>query len=205
MRHDTHHQPTTAEDYLRWEEGNSAKHEYVGGHVYAMAGVTKRHNVITLNLAFALRARARQRGCEVFATDVKLQAAPDRYYYPDIMVACGRATDFEQILTQPSLVVEVTSKATRRSDNQEKLDAYTRLPSLRAYLIVDQRRRHVLLVSRSASGDWTRSEITAGDFELDFLGCTVSMDAIYDGVELPPMSVGEEDEYESWDEEDDED
>lgn len=194
MRYDTHELPTTVDEYLRWEEQSAIRHEYVVGHVYAMSGGTKRHNLITLNIASALRGRVRQLGCQVFVTDIKLKVAEDRYYYPDVAVACGRAADFDETMTQPSLVVEVTSKSTRRNDNHEKLDAYKGLPSLRAYLIVDQRRKHVIQISRSASGDWDRAEITEGDIALDFLGYTLSIDEIYDDVTLPPMSVGEEDE-----------
>jgi Uma2 family endonuclease len=41
-------------------------------------------------------------------------------------------------------VVEVTSPGTRATDRREKLDTYRRIPSLSMYLIVEQRRRHVL-------------------------------------------------------------
>ena len=34
----------TVEEYLRFDEGSPARHEYVAGEVYAMSGVTFRHN-----------------------------------------------------------------------------------------------------------------------------------------------------------------
>lgn len=180
------------DEYLALEERSSVKHEYVAGEVYAMSGVTTRHNLINLNIASYLRAAARARGCKVFAVDVKLRAA-DRVYYPDVIVACGSAANVELIVEEPTLVVEVTSPSTRATDRREKLDTYRRIPSLRMYLIVDQRRRHVLLYVREADGEWLRDEVQdQGEIRMPALGSRITLDDIYDGVELPPLAVGEE-------------
>lgn len=201
MTWETRAHPTTVKEYLRWEEGNTIKHEYVGGHVYAMSGATTLHNRITLNLAMALRAVARRRGCHVFASDVKLKVVDERCYYPDVMLACGSAAAVDWIVTEPTLLAEVTSPATRRTDNHEKLDAYLRLPSLCAYLIVDQRRRNVAVITRLPDGECARTEYSSGDIPLAFLDHSISIDEIYDAVELPPMAVGEGD-LDAWDGED---
>lgn len=181
-------------DYLVWEEKNVIKHEYVGGVAYAMSGVTKRHNLITLNIATALRQPARRRGCQVFATEVKLRSPVDRMYYPDLFVACGRATDFEFIAEKPSVIVEVLSRRTRRTDQTEKLESYTRIESLRAYLLVGQGRRFVILHSRDLDGGWNRTEIMGdGAVPLECLDTLLALDHIYEDVSLPPLTVGEED------------
>lgn len=67
-----------------------------------------------------------------------------RVYYPDVIVACGKAAEVELIVDEPSLIVEDTSPSTRATDRREKLDAYMRIASLRVYLIVEQRRKHVI-------------------------------------------------------------
>src|SRR5689334_13798868 len=131
----------TLEEYLAFEERSPIKHEYVAGEVFPMTAVTTRHSLITLNIATALRSPAKRRGCRVFASEVKVQVA-DRVYYPDVMVACGRAAEVEQIVEEPTFLAEVTSRSTRATDRREKLEAYKRLASLRCYLIVDQRRKH---------------------------------------------------------------
>jgi Uma2 family endonuclease len=204
MRSPTNHPSgrISLDDYLTWEEQNQVKHEYVAGEVYAMSGVTTRHNLITLNIAAALRAGARRRGCRVLATDVKLRAGADRIYYPDVMSVCGAAARVELIVDAPSLVVEVTSPSTRATDRREKLEAYMRLSSLRMYLVVEQRRRLVLVYTRAGDGDWTRDEIAgAGDVKIDVLDTVLSLDDIYEDVPLPPLRVGEEDVDEWSDEE----
>ena len=187
------------EEYLAFEERSPLRHEYVAGEVYAMSGVTTRHNVITLNIVAALRGGARGRGCRVFATDVKLRVA-DRVYYPDVMVACGAAADVEQIVEQPVLVVEVTSPSTRATDRREKLEAYRRIPSLATYLIVDQRRRHVLVYARDADATWLRDEADHGELSLPALAQRITFDDIYEDVDLPPLGVREEeDDWEPYD------
>jgi Uma2 family endonuclease len=193
----------TLEEYLAFEEKSAIKHEYIAGEVFAMSGVTTRHNLLTLNLSRLLHGAARRRGCRVFAVDVKLRAAADRIYYPDLMVACGQAGEVERIVDQPVVVVEVTSPSTRATDRREKLDAYQRMPSLRTYLIVEQRRRQVILYTRSHASEWRRDEFPgSGDVPVPALDVTLTLDEIYEDVPLPPLAVGEEEDAEAYEEHD---
>ncbi len=189
----------TMDEYLAFEERSPIKHEYVAGEVFAMSGVTTRHNLITLNLTRHLHHAARARGCRVFATDVKVRAAADRIYYPDVIIACGQAAAVE---LAPAVIVEVTSPSTRATDRREKLDAYRRMASLRLYLVVDQRRRHVLVYRRDADV-WLREEVRGvGEILVPPLGTSITMDDIYEDIELPPLAVGEGEDWEGeeWDE-----
>lgn len=189
----------TLEEYLEFEANSPIRHEYVAGEVFAMSGATTRHNIIIANLLQGLRAAAKRRGCRVYFVDLKLRAAPDRIYYPDLMVACGRAAEVELIVDAPSVVIEVTSPSTRATDRREKLDAYQRLESVRCYLVVEQRRRQVIAYTRDAGGEWRRDEfVGSGDIRVDALDLTLTLDEIYDDVPLPPLNVGEEEEEEEF-------
>ena len=184
----------SVQEFLAFEEASPIRHEYVAGEVFAMSGVTTRHNLINFNVARLLHQAARRRGCRVFIAEVMLRAANDRFYYPDAIVACGRAAEVERIVTEPTAVVEVTSPSTRATDRREKLDAYQRIPSLRSYVIVEQRRRHALVYTRVDDGDWARDEVVgAGDVTMPALDARLSLDEIYDDVPLPPLAVGEPD------------
>jgi len=187
--------------YLAFEEQSAIKHEFIAGEVYAMAGVTFRHGRIALNIARHLHTAAHARACAIVLSEVKLRAGPDRIYYPDLILACGRATDVELIVDEPSLIAEVTSPSTRATDRREKLDAYLNIPSLRSYLIVEQRRRHVLCYTRGANGEWSREEVQGdGDIALPFLDARITVDQIYEDVNLPPLTVKEDAEWnETWD------
>lgn len=189
----------TMEEYLAFEENSLLRHEYVAGEVFVLAGTTTRHNLITLNLARLLHGAAKRRGCRVFSEAVMLRAAQDRMYYPDILVACGKAAEVEQIVDAPAVIVEVTSPSTRATDRREKLDAYQRIPSLATYLIVEQRRRQVFVYARGSNGEWSREEIVgAGEIVIASLGARITLDEIYEDVPLPPLTVGENDEWEEW-------
>jgi len=50
----------SVDDYLEGERHSEIKHEYVGGHVYAMAGASDDHNRIVGNI-FSARAPASAR------------------------------------------------------------------------------------------------------------------------------------------------
>jgi len=187
-------------DYFAWEQRHPSRHEYVAGEVFAISGATVRHNVIALNLVRALHGPARARVCLVLASDVQLLAAADRVYYPDVMLACGAAANVEHRVERPSLIAEVTSPSTRATDRREKLEAYARLASLRLYQIVDQRRRHVLVYERDEPlGEWVCHELVEPDaaISVPWIDATISLHALYDGVDLQPMTVREEDE-EGW-------
>jgi Uma2 family endonuclease len=58
------------------------------------------------------------------------------HYYPDVMVACGKAANqlFEE---RPALIVEVLSPTTATEDRKGKLRAYASCDSLLRYILVD--------------------------------------------------------------------
>ena len=136
------------EEFLELENASTARHEYVAGQVYAMVGTTGRHNAIALNVVTRLRAASRNGACSVYIIDLKVRAGRDRIYYPDGVVVCSPHAGDTLVFDNPCLILEVTSRSTRRIDRGEKLDAYLAIPSLRAYVIAEQDRRHVTFYSR---------------------------------------------------------
>ena len=183
----------TVDEYLAFEEASPERHEYVAGITYVMSGASGRHNLIASNILRALHSPARRRGCRVYIEGVKLRAASDRIYYPDVMVVCRELAGNEVVLENPSLVVEVTSPSTRTTDRREKLAAYRAVSALDAYLIVEQRRRMVTVYSRGPGGGWQGIEyLGSGDIPLPSVGTTLTLDQIYEDGPLPPMQVGEE-------------
>jgi Uma2 family endonuclease len=185
--------PITVEEYLRREEEElEAKHEYVAGELYAMTDVRLRHARIVTNLVARFAPLTRGTPCEVVATDVKLRAAADRIYYPDLMVLCGERQEDDVVVGDPCLLVEVTSPSTHRTDRGEKLDAYRAIASLRAYLIVDHRVRRVERHWRDEAGEW-RGEIVSVEQPIP-IPCpetSLTLADIYEGTRV--LAVGEQD------------
>ena len=126
--------------------------------------------------------------CRAYMVDMKLRTAGDRIYYPDVVTVCAPLPDDALVVTEPCLVVEVTSRSTRRVDRTEKLDAYLRCPSLLAYLIVEQAARSVDRWWRDgAGGEWRRDTITdatGGRVPVPCPATELTLDDIYRGVTL---------------------
>ena len=81
-------------DYLAFDATTDLKHEYVNGYIHAMAGASERHNRITMNMGFHLRAAARGSHCGVFLSDMKFRAEQGHFYYfPDVMLVYNQDDD----------------------------------------------------------------------------------------------------------------
>ena len=188
----------TVAEYLRLEADGEVRHEYVAGTTYAMTGATQRHSRLSLNIAMRLRERALASGCEVFLNDLKVRAADDVFYYPDVVVACGPLNDEAVFVEAPCCIVEVTSASTRRIDRREKLQAYLAMSSVNAYLIVDQRRHRMEAHLRDAHGAWDRLECTIGDsITLACIGYTLSLAHVYEGVSVSTVNEPEPEVYDA--------
>lgn len=175
--------PLSLEDYLRLEERATARHEFVAGQIHALAGTSRRHNRIALNLAGRLTAAARGTPCRVYMSDVKLKVADDVVYYPDVMVACGPPGEHPLLETAPCLVVEVLSPGTEQIDRREKLLAYKAIPGLRTYLIVHQDRPRVERAWRDEEGNWWDADVAdEGRVPLPCPEVVLTLEEIYEGV-----------------------
>jgi Uma2 family endonuclease len=189
----------TVEEYFQFEERSPIKHEYVAGEVYAMSGATARHNLIAGAIFAKLFSVVDDGPCRVFMSGMRLEAAGDRYYYPDVVAICTPIAELDIVARDPCVVVEVTSPSTARIDRGEKLEAYRRIPALRAYLVVDHRRRRVERHWRDTpDGEWLQKEIT-GDAETPIpvpcLDVDLTLGGIYRRVALPAVHEPERPEY----------
>jgi len=176
----------SVEEYFDLEERSATRHEYVDGEVFAMSGVTRRHNAIAGNIYIRLRTAARGGLCRVHISDVKLRA--ERViYYPDVLVACGPEPADERIEDAPCLVVEVLSPSTEATDRREKLMVYKSIRGLRSYLIVDQMQRRVDRYWRAPNNEWQHDAVVDGSVPVlcGGLDLSLTLDEIYDGVRLP--------------------
>lgn len=155
------HRYTVAE-YLALERKAETKSEFLNGEIFAMAGASRRHNLITANLITRLSLQLERQPCEVYPSDMRVKApAADFYTYPDVTVSCGepRFEDVDlDILLNPTLIVEVLSKSTAGYDRGAKFDQYRTIESLREVLFVDQETIHVVQYVRQADDTWVLSE-----------------------------------------------
>lgn len=177
--------PLSIQEYLDLEEASSVRHEFVGGVLHALAGASRRHNQIITNLITALEPIAAERDCVVCHETVKLQVADDTIYYPDFMLTCHPDDTNAFIVVHPCVVVEVVSPSTRSIDRREKVMEYRRVPSLHAYVIIEQDRPSVQRHWRTPEGAWLYGEIADGGIiPVPCLDVELRFDEIYRRIDF---------------------
>ena len=78
----------SVKDYFELESFSPVRHEFIDGYVYAMAGGSTAHGLISANVIALLRPLLRGGPCRVFSSDVKVQVSSSRYVYPDASISC---------------------------------------------------------------------------------------------------------------------
>ena len=128
----------TVDEYLEIERNADFKSEYFNGEMFAMAGASEQHIAIVSNLTYLLVGQLKGRPCMTYSTDMKVKIAPTGLYtYPDVIVVCGElqfGDERRELLTNPTIIIEVLSKSTEAYDRGEKFDHYRTLASLSDYL-----------------------------------------------------------------------
>jgi Uma2 family endonuclease len=173
------------DDYLSLLEQSSFKLEYCDGVIYAMAGGTPTHAALAAAMIGVLR-QAVKPPCLVFSSDLKLRIESSGLStFPDASVVCGpqqvSARD-ANALTNPAIVVEVTSRSTEDYDRGDKLSHYKQLASLRVVLFVSHRARAITVVQRTSSG-WEEKEVRRSE-RVDTAEVAFAVDDIYAGIAL---------------------
>lgn len=179
----------TVEEYLAWEETNFEKHEYIDGEVRCMAGANRTHNQIVWNLSTLIAQGIDESRCSVFIAEMKVKSAGrirTHYMYPDLCAVCGEEryeSASEVVLLNPVMAIEVTSQSTIDIDRGEKMDFYFEVPSIQAYLIIDQHRVCAELSIR-AGASWRTTSYQELDnvVPLDVLNCQLPLAQVYRGI-----------------------
>ena len=177
------------DDYLRALEASPFKLEFSAGVIYAMAGGTLAHGELSVRVTSLL---AQQLGdkCRAYSSDVKVRVdSSDFAAFPDLSVAFGQRETSRvdsNALTNPSVLVEVTSRSTEAYDRGEKLTHYQLIPTLTAVIFVSHREPRITLVSRTAEG-WTTQDFVPGErLVLQEVPVTLDVDRVYAGIQLDP-------------------
>lgn len=174
----------SVEQYLQHEKTSEARHEYIGGDIYAMAGASEKHNFISGNLFSAIRRHLRGKPCKVFIHDMKAKvwAQLTLFYYPDVMVVCDPDDNDEYFKSRPRIIVEVISDSTRDTDEREKLITFIQLPSLEEFVLVEQAKMKITIHRRDV--EWRPEELEGADaiLKLKSIGFEMPLSEVYEDV-----------------------
>lgn len=169
----------TVAEYLKFEELSERRHELIRGEVRLMSGGSERHDLLTQAINLRLLRTLWGGPCRVFPHNRKLLAPDGNVYYPDLMVTCSASAD-PRYENDARWLFEVLSPSNKRAELDDKLEHYTGLPSLQAYVTLDPETRAVTVYQRHDLG-W-RSLMLAGGM-LDLGEVSLDIDAVYDEVD----------------------
>ena len=161
----------TADEYLVWSEGQPGRHELWHGEVVAMAAEQVIHVRLKFQVAGLLREEIHRAGlpCEAFADGLAVRIDDNVVFEPDALVRCGgrELLGRELFITDPIVVVEVSSPSTQEYDADAKLEGYFRLASVRHYVIVRPTTQVLIHHERRANGEILTHIIRDGRLVLD--------------------------------------
>ena len=179
----------TPEEYIVAERKATLKSEYLNGEIVAMSGASDMHNLITMNTSTALYNQLADRGCRVYASDMRVGISTGiSYFYPDIAVPCDKPRfedDVFDTLINPQVIIEVLSDSTAGYDRGEKFIRYRQLESLQEYILLSQDQVQVDHYLRQGK-QWVLSEFSALEDVLPLvsIGAELSLRQIYRFVEF---------------------
>lgn len=181
----------TPEQYLEIDRKAEGRSEYVAGEILAMAGASREHNRITLNIGASLTEQLRGKPCEPFTSDLRVKGrTTGSYLFPDAVVGCA-PLEFEDssldILLNPVVIMEVLSPTTEAADRSWKFAHYRRFASLRDYVMLSQYQLCIEHYTRQTEDVWTLVELSSLSdvLHLPSVGCALPLSVIYERIEFP--------------------
>lgn len=186
----------TPQEYLRLEREAEFRHEYLNGEIFEMAGGTKRHSLISTNLARLIGNQIVDRNCNVFDSDMRIKIPNENYTYADIVALCGEEhfeDETDDTLLNPSVIFEVLSKSTEAYDRGAKFEQYQTIESLQEYVLITQEPFRVEQFVRQDVNAWTYFEFRKPEdlVRLNSIDCELRLKDIYHKVEQKfPKELG---------------
>jgi len=177
----------TPEEYLELERKAEHKSEYYNGEIFAMAGASRRHNAIAMQLYGLIGPHLRGKKCRAYPSDMRVLVPGGLYTYPDLSATCeeGRFADSQvDTLLNPSLIIEILSHSTERYDRGTKVKLYRAMPSVNEILLISQDEFDVDLYRRQDDATWTVINAIGleGSIELTSIGYTLQLRELYENV-----------------------
>ncbi|HSL72022.1 MAG TPA: Uma2 family endonuclease [Longimicrobiales bacterium] len=177
----------TPAEYLEAERRAETKSEYFAGQVFALAGASKAHNLIVVNLVAILHGQLKGQPCEVYPSDMRIHVRTGLYTYPDVSVVCGTPQledEHFDTLLNPTVLIEVVSDSTERYDRGRKAEHYRQIESLQEYLLAAQDKARIERYRRQGEREWVLTEAIGLEesVPLDSVGCVLPLRDVYDRV-----------------------
>ncbi len=180
----------SAEEYLAFEKEAAEKHEFFGGEIFAMAGADARHNVIFSNVFIGLGIQLKGKPCRPYGSDLRIHIPQNSLFtYPDISIICGDIVPSmidKDTATQPVVLIEILSPATRAYDRGEKFALYRDIPTLKEYILIDAQSVRVEVYRLNERSNWELQEYRSIEeaLQIQSVQATLPLREVYEGTKL---------------------
>jgi Uma2 family endonuclease len=120
------------------------------------------------------------------------------FSYPDLVVICGKVQfhdEHQDIVLNPTVIVEVLSESTESFDRGEKFQRYQLWnPTLTDYLVVSQTKPIIEHFIRQADGSWSYHIYSGLEQRtlINSINCELRLPDVYERVEFPSEETEEE-------------
>lgn len=194
----------TPDEYLDLVEKLEGKYEFHEGRLVdwrMMAGTSEPHVLVGANLIRTIGNALVGKPCRVYGSDLLVRIAhKSTYRFPDVSVVCG-PTEFDTVdkgrrlaVANPSVLIEILSDTSEKSDRGEKFEEYRQIPSLKEYVLVSQHKALIETFRRHPDGTWGILAIVqelAGTLYLSAIDVNIPLAEVYAGVTFPPVKEEE--------------
>ena len=182
----------TPQEYYDLERTATYKSDFYDGEIFAMAGGSKKHSLIVMNIGGELRQRLKGKPCTAYESNLRLKAkSTGLRSYPDVSVYCEPLEKAEEdrdgeTFTNPTVLFEVLSPSTEGYDRGLKSESYRRIESLKAYVLVSQDSPHAEIYERQADGSWMLRDVRGMESTLAIrpIGVELPLKEVYDRVDF---------------------
>ncbi len=185
----------TVEEYFQLLQESVLRVEFLNGSVRYMAGGTVNHSLLCNNAGSALNQALKGKPCVAYNSDLQVSIEKrNSYVLPDVTIICGSVQLSEQdknSVTNPTLVVEVTSSTSKDYDYGTKFQLYRTISSLKEYVLINQDELCVdVFVKRKGVDIWQFKTFKNIDdtIELESIGITVSLSELYENFSFETKS-----------------
>jgi Uma2 family endonuclease len=195
----------TIQEYLEMEREALERSEYINGEIFAMAGESNNHGIVTMNLTGIVHNELKGTDCQGRIKDTKIASnvLPDKktpsmkgmFSYPDMVIICGEPEyhdEHKDIILNPKVIIEVLSESTELFNRNTKFIRYRKFnPTLTDYILVSQDKPMIEHCIRQDDESWkiyTYFDLKEM-FTIESIGCKFKLSDIYDRVKFSKKAM----------------
>ena len=175
---------TTMDDYLTNERHGATRNEFIDGRVIARSGANRFHNILVSNTVVALGSRMHGHKAEIYIANMRVKLKNSYICYPDVVVVNGEPTFSDHnndLLLNPTLIVEIFSNQTNSTDKTTKLESYLAMDTIKEFVLLKEEEMRVEHYARQNAKQWIYRIYNERDdvISLESINCKVSLAEIY--------------------------